>query len=90
MAEAHFVYILEADDGRYYTGYTTDLDRRLKQHQNGKGAKFTRAFGAASFMYTESFGSRSEALKREAAIKKLARVQKQRLIAEFQEKSRKS
>ena len=47
----HFVYILQCNDGRYYTGYTTDLKRRLKEHQNGSGGKFTRSFGAKKILY---------------------------------------
>lgn len=76
----HFVYILESQDGRYYTGYTTDVARRLETHRSGKGAKFTRAFGAAKILYQEECGTKSEALKREAAIKNLSRAEKQKLI----------
>lgn len=76
----HFIYILQTNDGRYYTGYTTDLERRLKEHQLGKGAKFTRSFGAQKILYSESFSEKSQALKREAQIKKLSRCQKEALI----------
>lgn len=76
----HFVYIIESSDGRLYTGYTTDLKRRLKEHQTGAGAKFTRAFGASEMLYHEEFETRSQALKREAAIKKLTRKEKLGLI----------
>lgn len=76
----HFVYILESRDGRYYTGYTTDWVRRLEMHRSGKGAKFTRAFGAVKMIYREICAGKSEALKREAAIKSLSRAEKQKLI----------
>jgi putative endonuclease len=76
----HFIYILQTDDGRYYTGYTTDLDRRLKEHRSGLGAKFTRSFGAKKILYHESFPEKSLALKREIEIKKLPRNKKITLI----------
>ena len=74
------VYILECADGRLYTGVTTDLARRLKEHQQGKGAKFTRAFGADGFCHTETCPDRGAALRREAQIKKMSRLQKLDLI----------
>lgn len=80
MLQMHFVYILQAQNQHFYTGYTTDLTRRLKQHQNKKGAKYTRAFGACEILYHEKFADKSSALKREAQIKKLTRKQKEALI----------
>lgn len=76
----HFVYILQTRNGHYYTGYTTDLDKRMKAHQEGKGAKFTRAFGFKKLLYHKFFKTKSKALKREAAIKKLSRLEKTKLI----------
>lgn len=77
-----WVYIIEASDGRYYTGITIDLERRWKQHRDGKsGAKFFRGRQPVNLLYTESSLDRSSASKREAAIKKLSRKQKERLIA---------
>lgn len=76
----HHVYILISSDQRFYTGYTIDLEKRLRQHQSGIGSKFTRAFGAEAIVYHESFTTKSEALKREAAIKKMSRAQKSALI----------
>jgi putative endonuclease len=78
---SHYVYILQSDDDRYYVGYTTDLERRLSEHQSGKGAKFTRAFGARKIVHRESYDTRSEALRREAEIKGWTRAQKEALIA---------
>ena len=76
----HFVYILQSADGRYYTGYTTDLERRLKEHQSGSGGKFTRSFGAKKILYHESHPTKSSALKREAQIKGWSRQEKAALI----------
>lgn len=78
----HFVYILESQDGKYYTGYTIDLKRRMKMHASGKGSKFVRAFGFKELLYFEKFRSKSRALKREAEIKKWSRAQKETLIRE--------
>jgi len=72
----YFVYLLECADGSLYTGITTDLARRLKEHQAGTGGHFTRAKGALRILYTEEHPDRSAASKREAAIKKLSRTQK--------------
>lgn len=77
---SHFVYILKSGDGRYYTGYTTDLERRLRQHQSGAGAKFTKSFGAKKILYHESFPDKSTAMKREAEIKSWPRKKKMALI----------
>jgi double-stranded uracil-DNA glycosylase len=78
----HIVYILQSLDGRLYTGYTTDLDRRLQEHRAGKGqgAKFTRAFGVSHCLYSEELPTKSAALKREAAIKSWSRAQKETLV----------
>ena len=70
------VYILECRDGRLYTGITNDLDRRVRQHRKGTGAKFTRSFGAGAIVYCERLATRALALRREAAIKRLNRRQK--------------
>ncbi len=71
-----YVYILLCSDGSFYTGYTKDLDSRTKLHQNGKGAKYTKAHKPQSIVYVELFDSRSEAMKREKEIKKLSHQQK--------------
>jgi acyl-CoA reductase-like NAD-dependent aldehyde dehydrogenase len=75
-----YVYIIQSADGRFYTGYTTDLDRRLKEHQAGSGGKFTRSFGAKKILYHESHSTKSKALKREIQIKQLSRAEKEELI----------
>jgi putative endonuclease len=76
-----YVYIVRASDESLYTGITTDLNRRLAEHQSGKaGAKYFRARNACEVVYSESEHNRSTASKREAAIKKLTRHQKLELI----------
>lgn len=76
----YWVYVLECGDKSLYTGITTDLKRRLSQHQAGEGGHYTRAKGAKKFAYTEEHPSRSAALKREAEIKRWSRVKKLALI----------
>ncbi|MGD6851613.1 MAG: GIY-YIG nuclease family protein [Candidatus Bathyarchaeia archaeon] len=75
-----YVYILQCVDGTYYTGYTKDLDERTKQHENGKGAKYTKSHRPQRVAYVELFGTRSAAMKRERQIKKLSHQQKMALI----------
>lgn len=77
----HFVYILQSGDGKYYTGYTTDLARRMSAHKSGKGAKFTRGFGFKKLLYHEVHPTKSAALRREAQIKKLRRGEKKKIIS---------
>ncbi len=76
----YYVYILLCRDKTLYTGITTDPKRRLKMHQKGAGAKYTRVHGALEMVYLEAAEDRSSASKREAAIKKLSRVEKLKLI----------
>ena len=76
----NFVYILLCADNTLYTGWTNDLERRLLAHQNGTGAKYTRARLPVSLVYSECFSSKSEAMQREVAIKKLSRLEKLCLI----------
>lgn len=76
----HTVYIIECGDGTYYTGYTTDIERRVEEHSEGKGAKYTRGRGPFELRYVERFSTRSSALTREAEIKSLPRTQKERLL----------
>jgi putative endonuclease len=75
-----YVYILECSDGTYYTGYTTDVERRIRTHNKGKGAKYTRGRLPVKLVYSESLDSKSLALRREWYIKRLSRQQKINLI----------
>ena len=79
-----FVYIIEAENGHFYTGITTDLERRFNQHQNRQGgARFFHTSSAKQMVYKEPHPDRSSASKREAAIKKLSRKAKIELIAAY-------
>ena len=77
----HFVYIVECSDDTYYTGYTTNVERRVDEHNDGTGAKYTRGRRPVELVHVESFGSQSEAMQREHAIKQLARSAKGELAA---------
>lgn len=80
--KSHFVYILSCADGSLYTGYTTELFRRMREHNEGKGAKYTRGRGPVELMYWEEGIDRSWGLRREEGIKRLSRRQKEELIIE--------
>jgi putative endonuclease len=71
-----YVYILKCGDGSYYTGCTTDLERRVAQHNAGTGAKYTRSHLPVKLVYSEMCVDRSTALKREVALKKLRHGEK--------------
>lgn len=73
------VYIIQCGDGTLYTGITTDIARRLVQHQSGQGAKYTHGRGPLTLLYSESGHSRSSASKREIYIKTLSRTDKLQL-----------
>jgi putative endonuclease len=77
----HYVYIIKCSDGTLYSGYTTDVKRRVLEHNSGKkGAKYTRGRRPVSLCYKEVMKSESKAKKREAEIKKLTRKEKLKLI----------
>ena len=76
----YHVYILKCADGSLYTGITTDVERRFLEHKNKKGGNYTSSHKPVKIVYTESAKSRGEALKREAEIKRLTKVQKIVLI----------
>ncbi|MCR5303179.1 MAG: GIY-YIG nuclease family protein [Lachnospiraceae bacterium] len=82
---SHFVYILRCRDGSLYTGYTTDVERRVSEHNSSDlGAKFTRSRRPCSLVYTEEFQTRSEAMSREYHIKhKLSKQEKEALISAY-------
>lgn len=79
----HYAYLLQCADGTIYGGYTTDLLRRTAAHNNGKGAKYTRSRRPVVLAYHECFDTKSEALRRETALKRLSRDQKLKLIENF-------
>ena len=79
---AWYVYMLRCGDGSLYTGSTTDVERRLREHQGGTGARYTRSRPPVTLAYAEEAPDRSAAQRREAAIKKLPRAQKLKLIGQ--------
>jgi tRNA (guanine37-N1)-methyltransferase len=83
MQTMHFVYILRCGDGSLYTGWTTNLLRRLSTHESGAGAKYTRGRGPLELAYSEVYPTKSEALQREAEIKALPRARKQILMSRW-------
>ncbi len=75
-----YVYMLRCKDNTLYTGMTDDVARRLQAHNAGTGAKYTRGRGPLTLVYQEACATKSDALKREYAIKRLTRAQKEILI----------
>jgi len=76
-------YVLECADNSYYSGSTTDLKRRVCEHNQGKGAKYTRSRLPVKIIYSEGYPNRSSAQKAEAAFKKLNRKQKEQFISKW-------
>ncbi len=76
----HYVYVLSCADGTLYTGYTTDVERRVAEHNAGEGAKYTRGRTPVEVVHIESFASKSAAMSREYDIKELSRHEKERLV----------
>lgn len=76
----YYVYLLLCDDDSYYAGYTNNLAARLKQHNQGRGARYTRMRRPKRIIYVEEFKTRCAAMKRERQIKKLTHNQKRELI----------
>ena len=75
-----YCYMLECADGTYYTGWTTNPERRIKQHNKGIGARYTKTRCPVILVYLEPQQNRTDAMKRELAIKKMQRVQKIKLV----------
>ena len=80
MSELNYTYILECKDGTYYTGWTNNLEKRLKDHNEGRGAKYTKARLPVFLIYYEEFQTKEEAMRREYAIKHMTRSDKEKLI----------
>ena len=76
----NYTYILTCADGTYYCGWTNDLDKRLKAHNQGKGAKYTKPRRPVVLSYYEEFETKQEAMSREYAIKHMSRAEKEHLI----------
>ncbi len=78
-----FVYIVECTDGTYYTGWTTDLERRVAAHNAGRGSRYTRSRRPVKLVYWEEHPDRGSAQRRELALKRMHRERKSTLIADF-------
>ena len=76
----HHVYVLRCADDTLYTGYTTDVQRRVAEHEAGEGAKYTRGRTPVELVHVETFGSRSAAMSREHEVKSLSKARKERLV----------
>ena len=81
LPDAAYVYMVRCTGGQLYTGWTNHPAARLKAHQSGKGARYTRAHGAVGFAYIERCADKRAALRREAALKKLSKAEKEVLCA---------
>ena len=77
----HFFYLARCADGSLYAGTCIDVAEREKKHNDGTGAKYTRSRGPVTIIYTETLETLSDARKREAAVKKLSKQQKEELVA---------
>jgi putative endonuclease len=84
---ACFCYIVECADGSFYTGWTTDPERRVKDHNGGRGGRYTRSRRPVRMVFLEQQPDRSKALKREIRIKRMTRSRKLKLIAEASRES---
>ena len=80
MDKMNYTYIVRCSDGTLYTGWTTDIERRVRTHNSGKGAKYTRSRLPVTLVYYETYPTRQEAMRREWEIKQLTREEKKRLI----------
>jgi len=78
--QQHYVYVVACADDSFYTGYTTDPERRVAEHNAGDGANYTRARTPVELRHVECFETRSAAMSREYEIKQLSRSQKERLV----------
>ena len=76
----NYTYILRCGDGSLYTGWTNDLEKRIRTHNEGRGGKYTRSRLPVELVYHEEFETKEEAMRREWEIKQLTRAEKERLI----------
>ena len=76
----NYTYMVKCSDGTLYTGWTTDLEHRVKAHNDGEGAKYTRSRRPVELVYYEEYATKAEAMNREYSIKQLTRKQKEKLI----------
>ena len=76
----NYTYIVECSDGSFYTGWTTDVKKRIRMHNAKKGAKYTKSRTPVKLVYLEEADTKQQAMRREAQIKRLSRQQKEQLI----------
>ena len=81
--DRHFVYILKCRNGTYYTGYTANIDKRIKRHNKGHGAKYLRGRLPVTLAYSKEYRYYKNALKAEKELKKLTHAQKEKLVRAF-------
>ena len=84
----NYTYILRCSDGTIYTGWTNHLEERVRAHNEGRGAKYTRSRGPVELVYYECLETKEEALRREYAIKQMSRMEKIRLIEQQRREKR--
>ena len=87
MDHKAYMYVVECRDGSYYTGYTTDIKKRVAVHTSGKGAKYTRARLPVKLIYAQGFDSKEEAMSAEALLKRKKRPQKESYLNDNQNKN---
>ena len=76
----NYTYIVRCNDGTYYTGWTNDIEKRVKTHNEGKGAKYTKTRRPVTLVYYESFQTKEEAMRREWEIKQMKRGEKPKIF----------
>ena len=79
----NYTYIVECGDGSLYTGWTNNLEKRIRDHNDGKGAKYTKSRRPVELVYYETFSQKEDAMRREYAIKQLNRAGKRKLVESF-------
>ena len=82
----NYAYLVRCSDNSLYAGWTNDIEKRVKAHNDGNGAKYTKPRRPVTLAYLEEFDTKSEAMKREAALKKLTHRQKEELVAGWENK----
>ena len=79
---SHYTYVLRCDDGSLYTGYTTDISRRVEEHNLGQGAKYTKSRTPVRLVRVELFNEKGEAMSREHEIKQFSKENKEAIVSE--------
>ena len=82
----NYAYLVRCSDNSLYAGWTNDIEKRVKAHNDGNGARYTRRRRPVTLAYLEEFDTKSEAMKREAALKKMTHRQKEELVAGWENK----